>query len=220
MIGEEQQGPVSPLGTVEAGQVPMQPGVPSPSGSPPIDPPRADADPVMRRLDDLLAQMEEMNRLSQERERIIDRLHAEVQSLRQGEVQQALAPLVRDLIRLFDDLSRMSDESRTRNGAGGEAVAQTLAGYRDEVGDILYRYGLDRYDVSAGARFDPKEHRALTAVTTQVADQDGCVARVVRAGFRSGPRIVRHLEADVFRFVQVAIATEPTTTSGGSSGTQ
>ena len=48
---------------------------------------------VISRLEKLQAGLNEANRISQDRERIVDRLHEENQRLRTGELRQAMAPI-------------------------------------------------------------------------------------------------------------------------------
>src|SRR5947209_3702734 len=59
-----------------------------------------------QQLREILRALEESTRISTERERVIDRLYEENQRLRAGELQQAVMPILRDLMRLFDDLQK------------------------------------------------------------------------------------------------------------------
>ncbi len=149
---------------------------------------------------ELTEQVEEANRLGQDRERVVDRLHQENQQLRVGELQQALAPVLRDLIRLSDDLQRTAAAYATRAEPLAPEVVRDLECYRDTVLDILYRQGVEPYDAPAETAFDPKLHRALGSVATSTPGQDRSIARVVRVGFRREARVIRSLEAEVYRF--------------------
>jgi len=143
----------------------------------------------------------ETNRLVEHRELTIDRLHEENQKLRMGELQQAVAPIIRDLIRLFDDVERRmavvavdGDKKREPHDANS-----FLGDFREAVNDILYRQGIERYDADLGAPFDGRQHRASQATATDQPGADRTIARVIRCGFRNDTRIVRPLEAEVFR---------------------
>ena len=159
---------------------------------------------VSERVEEMMRQMAEANRIGQDRERIIDRLHDENQKLRAGELQQMLSPILRDLIRLFDDLQRTAQAYATRGDAMPAEAVRDLECYRDAVSDILYRQGVERYEASEGATFDPKEHRALSSVVTTDPGKDRTIAQVVRVGFRTDARVIRHLEAEVYRFKENA----------------
>ncbi|MGH9937456.1 MAG: nucleotide exchange factor GrpE [Blastocatellia bacterium] len=154
---------------------------------------------INERFDDLCQWMNEANRIAQDRERVIDRLHQENQQLRGGELQQAMAPVFRDLIRLHDDLLQTSQRYLARAEASDTEAARDFQSYSDAVTDILYRYGVERYETDVGAPFNSKEHRALAVVPTTDENLDRGIAKVIRFGFRTETRIVRLLEAEVFR---------------------
>src|SRR5574341_41670 len=160
--------------------------------------------PINERIDELCKWLDEANRISQDRERIIDRLHQENQQLRSGELQQAMTPVYRDLIRLHDDLLQTSQRYSAQGEASGAEAARDLQSYSDAVMDILYRYGIERYEVAEGAPFNPKEHRALAAVPTADESLDRAIVKVIRFGFRTETKILRLLEAEVYRATRAA----------------
>lgn len=154
---------------------------------------------VACRLAEIAARVEESNRLGLERERIIDRLHEENQRLKAGEIQQIVTPIFRDLVRLFDDLSGSVLEYRSSSEPKLLDVARDLACFRDVVSDILYRHGIERYEVDPGGAFDAKTHRVIRVAATSDPALDRTVARVVRPGFRSEARVLRAAEVEVYR---------------------
>jgi molecular chaperone GrpE (heat shock protein) len=150
---------------------------------------------INERFDELCQVLDEANRISQDRERIIDRLHQENQQLRSGELQQAMMPFLRDLIRLHDDLLLTAHRYLDQKAEAG----QDFESFSEAAADILYRYGVERYIAVEGTPFNPKEHRALAAIPTEEAALDRTIARVVRAGFRIETRVLRPLETEVYR---------------------
>jgi molecular chaperone GrpE len=159
-----------------------------------------------QRVEKMADLLEEANVLSRERERIIDRLHEENQQLRTGELWQAVAPLFRDLVRLYDDLEQTAQRYEGRIESELKDAARDFQSFKDAVVDVLYRHGVERYSASEGSPFNSKEQRALGVVPTQDENLDRAIARVVRAGFRSETRIVRILEAEVFRSTPTVVA--------------
>lgn len=132
------------------------------------------------------------NTLSRERERLIDRLHEENQTLRAGEFQQRLQPVWRDLIRLHDDLSRTAHNQ--------DPQVRDLECFRDMVADILFRHcDLEPYSAVSGEPFQPAEHRAVRTVPVADPQMDRTIAGTVRQGFRTHDRVVRAAEVEVFR---------------------
>lgn len=147
----------------------------------------------------LSEQLKETNRISQERESVIDRLHRENQKLKQGELQQAVLPIFRDLVRLYDDLKTTAATYSDRGAAGDENVVKDLGCYGEMVIDILYRYGVEKIEARAGDDFNSKEHKAVAAAPTAEQAQDRKISRIIRDGFRAEAKIIRNVEVEVFR---------------------
>lgn len=154
---------------------------------------------IIERLDEICKWLDEANQISQDRERIIDRLHQENQRLRGGEMQQAMMPIYRDLVRLHDDLLQTARRYLAEDPSTHSTVSQDFQSYSDEIADILFRYGIERYEAAEGDHFNPKEHRALAAISTADPNLDRKIAKVIRLGFRMETRSVRLLEAEVYR---------------------
>jgi molecular chaperone GrpE len=140
----------------------------------------------------------EANAISRERERIIDRLHEENKRLRAEALDRLAEPLLRDLIRLSDDLGKTVAAYSAKDSTP-PAILADLRSYADAVQDILYRQGVEPFDAAQGTPFDPKTHRALATVPAGEGDRDRTIARVIRVGFASGARVLRLLEAEVYR---------------------
>ncbi|HEY0460095.1 MAG TPA: nucleotide exchange factor GrpE [Pyrinomonadaceae bacterium] len=161
-------------------------------------------DSLEKRLIELMGLVEESNRIANERERIIDRLHQENQQLKQGELEQAIMPVWRDLIRLFDDLKQTANRYVEREELQKQSIVKDFECYRDIVEDILYRYGVERYTAESGVPFNSKEHKALGVVETSESVNDKTLARVLRDGFKTENRNIRFLEVEVFRFNSIS----------------
>lgn len=150
-------------------------------------------------------QLKETNRLSGERERIIDRLHEENQRLKQGELQQALLPVFRDLIRLYDDLKLTVGNYSKQAETDNESVIKDLGCYQESICDILYRYGVEQIEVETGKDFDSKEHKAVATSSTECMEDDRKISKIIRDGFRTETKIIRNVEVEVYRFVSLNV---------------
>lgn len=159
---------------------------------------------LSQRVEQLAGLLDEANVLSRERERIIDRLHLENQQLRAGETAQAIAPIFRDLIRLYDDLKLTGTRYKDCADAKIEEVSADFKSFCEAVEDVLYRHGVERYEVPEGSPFNSKEQKALGVVATPTEHFDRTIACIVRAGFRTDTKIIRILEVEVFRFTSSA----------------
>ena len=144
------------------------------------------------RFDKVEGQLSEFHRRSAHRESLIDRLHEENQRLRSGIGRVVLEPVVADLIRLYDQLSR---EAR-RLGADGQAD-RLLWSFAEDVAQILDRCGYEVFSAEPGDPFLRERHRPLAVVPCDDESGHNTVAEVVAAGFveRDTGRVRRPLHA-------------------------
>jgi molecular chaperone GrpE (heat shock protein) len=150
-----------------------------------------EAEAVLDRLDSRLA---EAQRLLARQAGLTERLHAENQVLRAGELRSAQAPLIRDLIRLSDDMERMR--------AAGDGSAEDLALVHESLLDVLARNGVEAFEPEQGEPFDSGAHAAAAAESTEDEQLDRTVAEVVRRGFRwDSGEVIRVAEVRAYRFL-------------------
>jgi molecular chaperone GrpE (heat shock protein) len=145
---------------------------------------------TLGRLD---SRLEESQRLLARQSDLVDRLHAENLELRAGELRSAQLPLVRDLLRLHDDVGRMRE-------AAGES-AEDLRLVQDSLVDTFARNGVEAIAPETGEPFDPQLHSAAGVEPTEDESLDRTVATVTRQGFRweSGD-VIRVSEVRAYRY--------------------
>lgn len=141
-------------------------------------------------LDDRLR---EAQRLLAHQSELAAKLHADNQRLRAGELRAALLPLVRDLLRLHDDIGRIAED--TERAGDLELIRISLL-------DALARNGIVPLSPAAGEPFDPKRHSATSVLQTDIAERDRSIAGVVRAGFEwDDGHTIRVADVSVYRYV-------------------
>jgi molecular chaperone GrpE (heat shock protein) len=144
-------------------------------------------------IDALTAKLDELVRLGDRRERMIDRLHAENQRLRGGELRQAQAPVIRELIRTYDLVVTL---------AAQEGSAQTdLELVRRRLLDGVELFGVRPIEVGVDADFDATQHAAVARATTSDRAFDMTVARATRVGFvQDDGHVLRPTDVAVRRY--------------------
>ncbi len=154
---------------------------------------------LARRLDALQTVFDREIRAEATREKVVDRLHAELQEYKQGLILGILRPVFVDLIRLHDDLGK-SLEAPLAADPSSEArrLLDLMRGYRQEVEDILYRQGVEPFQDDAGEAFDPRRQRALSTIPTDDPAQNKKVAARLRKGFQAGDKVIRPEMVNVF----------------------
>jgi molecular chaperone GrpE len=181
----------------------------SPSGSTPgalereIPPTGADLSPALeavaalgvelgRKLDGLQTLFEREIRAEATREKVVDRLHAELQEYKQDLLLNVLRPVFVDLIQLHDDIGKMVAAQPA--GVEGEVrrLLEIMQGYQQGIEDILYRQGVEPY-LQDGDAFDPRRQRAVATVPTDDPGRVKTIAVRHRKGFQTqgGERVIR-----------------------------
>lgn len=125
------------------------------------------------------SRIDEFHARAAHREMVIDRLHKENVGLRAGVRDAILAPVVTDLVRLFDGLSRQGVRLLDGPDPAGHAAGQLLASFADDVALALDRCGVEIVEAKVGDRFDPEHHIAASVVETADPAADGTLAEVL-----------------------------------------
>lgn len=140
---------------------------------------------IGRRIDELV-------RLGDRREQLIDRLHAENQRLRAGEVAQVQAPVLREMIRGYDLVVSLQSSDSPAN--------PDLDLVRRRLLDGLEQAGVRPLTLDDGAPFDAAFHSAVERVDTSQPELDMTVERTVRVGFaQDAERLLRPADVAVWR---------------------
>jgi molecular chaperone GrpE len=124
------------------------------------------------------------------RERIVDRLHAELQDYKQDLLLKVQRPMFVDLIQLHDDIGKMIDAQSNNDADRSAGVKDLLGSIRTGIEDILYRQGVEPFTAD-GDEFDPRRQRSVNTVQTEDPERNKTIANRLRPGFQSGDRIIR-----------------------------
>lgn len=179
-----EQPAVCEVGPAEAGPTteptPPPPAVESPRTLEAIESLRST---LGKKLDQLQTLFERELRAEATRERVVDRLHAELQEYKQDLLLKVLRPVFVDLIQLHDDIGKMATTA-------GEDASGLLMSLQQGVEDILYRQGVEPFAVD-DPTFDPRRQRAVAAVTTEDPALNKTIATRHRKGFQAGDKVIR-----------------------------
>jgi molecular chaperone GrpE len=181
----------------------------------PADPPACQepGDPQLLRIEAALTAIARQMELDTERaafrERVIDRLHADVERLRAAERSGVLRPVVTDLCRLRNDLMRQAATLPADMTAAD--AARLLGSFADVVEDALERCGVGVLPTAVGVQFTPGSQQVVETVAVDEPALDGTVEAVVQDGYieLDGGRVVLPARVALRR----AVAATPSTTS-------
>lgn len=141
------------------------------------------------------------------KERIIDKLHGELQSYREGLHAKILRPVLTDMVRLHNDLSRVVREAMT-----GAATTPSEEQLRHNVGaflwvleDMLLAQGVQAFETE-GNQFVAGRQRVLGTKITEDVCLDGTVALYLRKGFTYEDRVLQPEWVYIYKY-QSAVTT-------------
>ncbi|HPT82992.1 MAG TPA: nucleotide exchange factor GrpE [Limnochordia bacterium] len=145
-------------------------------------------------LEELFA---EKMRYDEQKERAFDELYNELSMYKNNFVEQSLLGVYKDIILLYDNVTRSLQEM-TREEQAGTDLAEFAEFVLTEIVEILYRRGIELIDSSE--YFDASIQRAVAVEYVSEPGLDNKVLRVVRRGFRSELRVIRPEEVVVARY--------------------
>jgi molecular chaperone GrpE len=150
---------------------------------------------MARRMDGLAAAFEREARAEATREKIVDRLHDELQQYKGDLLLGTLRPVLLDLIQLHDDIGKVAVPDR-RQDQDTQVIPEVgrllglMRGFQQGIEDILYRQGVEPFEVE-GELFDPRRQRAVATVATDDPSLARTVAGRLRKGFAAGEKVIR-----------------------------
>jgi molecular chaperone GrpE len=159
---------------------------------------RDEGDRLGLKLDALQTLFDREIRAEATREKVVDRLHAELQEYKQDLLLNTLRPVFIDLIQLHDDIGKVAV-------AGPESSPETarlvelMQGFQQGIEDILYRQGVEPFE-QEGDGFDPRRQRPVATVATDDPARNKTVAARLRKGFQAGDRVIRPEVVSVYAY--------------------
>lgn len=153
---------------------------------------------ILTKLDGLQSQFDREVRAEATREKMVDRLHSELQEYKNGLLLGILRPVFVDLIQLHDDIGKMVDSTPSSEGEVVRLL-ELMRGFQQGVVDILYRQGVEPFQVE-GDGFDPRRQRAVATLPTENSELNKRVAGRHRPGFTAADKIIRPEVVTVYAF--------------------
>jgi molecular chaperone GrpE len=124
------------------------------------------------------------------REKIVDRLHSELQEYKQDLLLKVQKPIFIDLIQLHDDIGKMCAAQPADDPERSASVRGMLDSIRSAIEDILYRQGVEPFQ-NEGDLFDARRQRAVMTVPIDEPERNKTIAGRLRPGFQAGEKLIR-----------------------------
>lgn len=141
---------------------------------------------------------DELAIVARKQSEMADELHAENRRLRDGEVREAVAPIIRGLSRLADEVTRLRYSAQE---PGGSVELADLVHIDGRVHELLHDAGVTPLRPAPGDPFDVHLHEAAGAIPTEDPLEDRTIVAVRQPGLiRDDGRILRPAAVIVHRF--------------------
>lgn len=155
----------------------------------------------------LLVESEKYHERSRHRESIIDKMHAELETVRAGERRSTVRPLLVAIARLRDDMIRQS--SQLPENFNAERARLLLQSFADSIEITLEDFGVATVTPESGDEFDPRRHKAVTSESTA----DPALAKRISEVSRDGYVDVEASQSLTLAEVAVYVLAVPSTVS-------
>jgi len=163
--------------------------------------------PWLARLDALeeclLEKLEKKIMYDQFKEEQIKRLHDELQQYRQGFAESLLGPMIKQLVRYVDQITRQVAALREKPAEqlGPERLFKELEGVRDDLELILEDSGVVVFR-QPDTRFDPRRQQARLTEETGDESQHGIIAERLLPGYELNGKLVEKERVKVLVYRQ------------------
>lgn len=166
-------------------------------------------DPVNLKLDDILQQLniiqKEFNRkikFDEQKNKIIDNLHQELQEHKNDILKKYLKTIVLDIIQFTDSIRKLTNfyDAKDLTENDTEKLLNLLKNIPSDLEDICTRQGINSFTCE-GADFDPRQQRVLKKIETQEKDNDKKVAETIHPGYEWDGDIIRPEMVAVYDYI-------------------
>jgi molecular chaperone GrpE (heat shock protein) len=144
------------------------------------------------------------------KEEQIRKMHAELQEYKRGLLDQALLPMLTQVVRLHENLNRQEQALRQKppEELGPQRLFKELAGIREELEVILGESGVTIFEDPTGV-FVPSRQTAREAVPTPDSELHGKISERLLPGYERDGRLISKECVRVFTHRPVAGSATP-----------
>lgn len=154
---------------------------------------------------EILAFLKEIKGILGDNDRLLKmnaEMHDELVKLRNSFIEDVKRPYIKGYLQIYDrldDLFKANTESSSPELAN---AMNTVNNIKLNILDILEEFDIELVEPEINSVFNPKEHRALTAVFTDEPEKDKTIAAVKAPGFYDAKnnRCFRTSIVEVFKF--------------------
>ncbi len=155
---------------------------------------------IQQQLETLSRDFQSSLKYDQHKEKIIDKLHLELQEYKKGIAAKILRPLFMDIINVIDDTKKlMRSLKEKKEETNTEKLWKILNGLPEDLEEVLYRNGVDT-EKSSETHFNSNNQKILKAIPTDQKELDKSIKDRLKNGYRWEGKLIRHELVTVFKY--------------------
>ncbi|OQX21278.1 MAG: nucleotide exchange factor GrpE [Desulfobacteraceae bacterium IS3] len=126
------------------------------------------------------------------KEKMIDKLHKELQEYKSDMLKKYLRSIVMDIIQMIDNIRKLTNHYHTQDASGNdpEKLLKLLESIPSDLEDLFYRQGVNPFTCD-GNIFDASRQRILRTYDTSDKSKDKTVAESLRPGYEWEGKVIR-----------------------------
>ena len=141
-------------------------------------------------LQELTSKIDHMNTLFVQKiaytaheEKIVDKMHAELQKYKQDMYSQLVRPILLDIIEMRESILRMSSNFAARPEGEQDIPLKTFSDYAFDAQEILEKNNISIYKSKEGDDFIAIKQRAIKKIITPLEELHGKIAESLSSGY-------------------------------------
>ena len=149
-------------------------------------------DLIHRQLDELKDEFVGKLKYDAHKDKIIDKLHQELQEYKQDIVKKHILSIVLDVVKVADDIRKWLTYFRSLDVSQRDPVKlfRYLEAIPSDLEDIFYWQGVKPYSSKDGI-FNPAKQRAIKKIPTDDSARDKTIAKSLRPGYEWEDKVIR-----------------------------
>lgn len=149
-------------------------------------------DAILKKLDALEESFHSRFKHDEHKNKIIDKLHGDLQDYKNDFLKKYLNTMVMDVIQLIDNHRKLVSYYDTDNPSENDPVKLLglLKSVPTDLEDLFFRHGVRPFTCE-GEEFDPTKQRVLKVLNTNDKEKDKKVAESLRPGYEWDGKVIR-----------------------------
>lgn len=168
-------------------------------------------DDILQNITDLSAKIDSLNELFSEKiqhmeqkGKVIDQMHKELQKYKDDIYSQVLRQVLLDIIEVRDSILRITNFYLKKPEGERDIPNETFAGYAFDIQDILEKNGVEIYESSSEDSFSPVKQRVIKKIVTGNSELHGKVAESLSSGYNYNGRTISAEKIAVYYYEEPA----------------